>query len=165
MYEITHNVQGLNYVRKFLSNVSAQSSVSFGHSLLYFWDCCARINPSEARTWWSGRQTGRFTNGPEAAGISNTSEPAGRWILKITAEDFLFPVSWDGNWLAFFLALARIFQDMTPWALIKYTRIKLKNNVVPVHGLKIYRGRRGTAPLILILGTRWTRSHTRTPYP
>jgi hypothetical protein len=31
----------------------------------------------------------------------------------------------------------------------------LKDNTVPVHTIEAYRGSRGTAPLILTLGTRW----------
>jgi hypothetical protein len=31
----------------------------------------------------------------------------------------------------------------------------VKGKVLPVHAMKAYRGRRGIAPLILILGTKW----------
>jgi hypothetical protein len=34
-------------------------------------------------------------------------------------------------------------------------KTKVKYKVVPVHATKAYRGRRGTDPLILKLGTRW----------
>jgi hypothetical protein len=42
---------------------------------------------------------------------------------------------------------------------------KKKDEIFPVHTMKVYRGSRGTSPLILHLGTRWMCMVSATPRP
>ena len=50
---------------------------------------------------------------------------------------------------------------MLHWTFIITISSSSKGKVVPVHSIKAYRGRRGIAPLILNIGTKWKSSTSR----